>query len=498
MKSLRKGRKGGAVLKKIDICRFCEKLISFFRKKVRIQYILIGFAIALQVGSAFFMGTRIGATANSKNDALSIPGVLISINGTPIGVLKSEAVWYTILEEIKDDSIWFTTDVVSRDSVSFETAQGREGDKAQPIMQPETFKKSLRAFLNSQIKGVSLVIEGEPVLSLGTRKEAETVLQEIIELYTPQGMEDDEIKDLRQTVSEGWDAVPGIISRVNILTQENAKKFLLKGTLEEKNYAVVRGDTIWSIAKKHNLTVDDVSKANPGLNPEKIYPADIINLIVPKPYIHVRADYTHVFVRQIPYRTEIIRDDDMYRTDYVVERAGVSGRERVTTRETMLNGQLTEQDIVFVANLSQPVACILRQGTKRTPEDVLVGSCMLPEGLGKVSSYFGPRWGTFHAGIDMGVDTGTPIHAYKSGTVTFAGYSPKYGNYVDIDHSNGICTRYGHCSELLVKREESVSGGEIIALSGNTGYSTGPHVHFEIQLDGRPIDPLRYLKDTFK
>ena len=112
---------------------------------------------------------------------------------------------------------------------------------------------------------------------------------------------------------------------------------------------------------------------------------------------------------------------------------------------------------------------------------------------GAVTSGFGSRWGRMHEGIDIGVGVGTPVHAAAAGTVIYAGWMSGYGNIVVIDHGNGLSTAYGHNSSLVVGQGATVEKGFVIALSGNTGHSTGPHVHFEVRLNGAPVDPLGYL-----
>jgi murein DD-endopeptidase MepM/ murein hydrolase activator NlpD len=112
---------------------------------------------------------------------------------------------------------------------------------------------------------------------------------------------------------------------------------------------------------------------------------------------------------------------------------------------------------------------------------------------GPITSPFGMRWGTLHPGIDIGVPTGTPIHAAASGTVVWCGWMEGYGNLVMIDHHNGLATLYGHQSSVAVSCNQEVSQGELIGYSGCTGYCTGPHVHFEVRVNGTPVDPLGYL-----
>ena len=112
---------------------------------------------------------------------------------------------------------------------------------------------------------------------------------------------------------------------------------------------------------------------------------------------------------------------------------------------------------------------------------------------GPVTSGFGVRWGRMHEGIDIAVGEGTPVRAAAAGTVIYAGWMSGYGNLVAVDHGNGLSTAYAHNSSLAVSVGQSVAAGEIVSYSGNTGNSTGPHVHFEVRVDGSAVDPLGYL-----
>lgn len=132
--------------------------------------------------------------------------------------------------------------------------------------------------------------------------------------------------------------------------------------------------------------------------------------------------------------------------------------------------------------------------------NVVVGSGVFSWPVsGPITSPFGyrvhPIFGTtiFHSGIDIGVPEGTVVHAADAGTVISSGWLGGYGYAVIIDHGNGLQTVYGHNSSLLVSEGQSVSKGQPIAYSGQTGYATGPHVHFEVRVNGSPVDPMGYL-----
>ena len=112
---------------------------------------------------------------------------------------------------------------------------------------------------------------------------------------------------------------------------------------------------------------------------------------------------------------------------------------------------------------------------------------------GVVVSGFGMRWGRMHEGIDIGCAYGTPNRAAASGTVIYAGWLGGYGNLVVVDHGNGLSTAYAHASSILVSVGQSVSQGQTVSLVGSTGHSTGPHLHFEVRVNGVAVDPLPYL-----
>ena len=126
------------------------------------------------------------------------------------------------------------------------------------------------------------------------------------------------------------------------------------------------------------------------------------------------------------------------------------------------------------------------------------GALTLPV-AGPVTSPFGARTSPttgaqeFHEGIDIGAARGTPIRAAASGTVTFAGQMSGYGNVVILQHAGGLQTRYAHQSAMSVAAGQTVAAGDVIGAVGSTGETTGPHLHFEVRLNGVAVDPAPYL-----
>lgn len=122
---------------------------------------------------------------------------------------------------------------------------------------------------------------------------------------------------------------------------------------------------------------------------------------------------------------------------------------------------------------------------------------------GPISSYYGYRTSpggigsTFHEGVDIAGDYGTPISATAAGTVTQAGWVGGYGYLVEVKHADGIVTRYGHNSAVLVYEGQHVDQGSMIALMGSTGNSTGPHCHYEVRIHGEAVDPMYFLPQSY-
>jgi murein DD-endopeptidase MepM/ murein hydrolase activator NlpD len=112
---------------------------------------------------------------------------------------------------------------------------------------------------------------------------------------------------------------------------------------------------------------------------------------------------------------------------------------------------------------------------------------------GPITSPFGPRWGSFHSGIDIGVPTGTPIHAAAAGDVIYCGWESGYGNLVVLDNGGNLATAYAHQSAIAVTCGQHVDQGQVIGYVGCTGHCFGPHLHFEVRINGQAVDPLGYL-----
>lgn len=238
--------------------------------------------------------------------------------------------------------------------------------------------------------------------------------------------------------------------------------------LRISTHTVAEGETLSSIASLYRSDVDTLEGLNPGLGPGSL---------------RVGQEIKVMNGRGTLYK---LRDGESL--------ALISKRFWVAEEKIMAaNGLLSASEV-------KPGSEIILPNIKtRRRDDYLASRGLAPLYMtwptrGWITSRFGTRWGRMHEGVDIAVSTGRPVEAVAPGTVAFAGWRPGYGRLVIIDHGRGVSTRYGHNSRLLVKAGQPVNRGTTIALSGSTGTSTGPHVHLEVRVNGRPQNPLNWLR----
>jgi len=179
--------------------------------------------------------------------------------------------------------------------------------------------------------------------------------------------------------------------------------------------------------------------------------------------------------------------------------ATVKGSKKHALFETRAQEEAAQRESAAIQAASAAIEARIRAATS-APSDNPSGTVATPSAAGliwpvqgPITSPFGPRWGGFHPGIDIGIPEGTPIHAAAAGTVIYCGWESGYGNLVVLDHHDGIATAYAHQSRIAVSCNQDVNQGDVIGYSGCTGFCTGPHLHFEVRVNGSPVDPLGYL-----
>jgi murein DD-endopeptidase MepM/ murein hydrolase activator NlpD len=230
-----------------------------------------------------------------------------------------------------------------------------------------------------------------------------------------------------------------------------------------QEYRVRKGDNLWNIARNYGIDIDTIIGANDITNMNQIKPGDIIQILP---------------VKGIVYK--INPGESLW----TISRQFGIGIEEIVKANAIGNPDLVKPGCLLILPGAKPEFGYQERLQQRFIKPVNA----------RISSYFGMRWGKMHEGIDYAVNTGTNVRASRSGKVVYSGWASGYGETIIIEHQKGIRTLYAHNSRLLAHSGEWVEQGEVIARSGNTGHSTGPHLHFEIQINGKPVNPLSYLQ----
>lgn len=264
---------------------------------------------------------------------------------------------------------------------------------------------------------------------------------------------------------------------------------------KEQIYEVVSGDTLSQIAEKNEIPLADLIAMNETIENENstIRVGDELIVTVPEPELSVVR--TEEMYYEEDYEAEIIYvdNDDWYTTQTQILQEPSAGHRKVVADVTYRNNEEVSREILKEEITYEAVPKIVERGTKIPP------TYIKPISGGRLSSGFGRRKSptkgasSYHKGVDWATPVGTAVMASSAGTVAKAGWGSGYGYVVYINHADGRQTRYGHLSKVLVTPGQTVSQGQKIALSGNTGVSTGPHIHFEILINGSQVNPLSYL-----
>ena len=277
----------------------------------------------------------------------------------------------------------------------------------------------------------------------------------------------------------GKDQSSKLDEAVEAVTKEKAEKTI---------YEVEVGDCLSTIAAKNEIKLSELYDLNEGVTEDtKLMPGDQLIITVPKPELSVvtteRATYEETYNADIQY----VENDSMYRGTSNVIQKGTDGYRRVTADITSVDGKESSRTIITQTIIEESQPKIIELGTQTPPTYVR------PLYGGTFTSAFEYRWGRMHSGVDWSCPQGTPIMATASGRVVRAGWYSGYGYCVDIQHANGVMSRYGHLSSIKVSVGQTVSQYDVVAYSGNTGDSTGPHLHFEIRINGTAVNPLNYV-----
>ena len=358
-------------------------------------------------------------------------------------------------------------------------------DNSEQVLKRLTYMGDLK------VKATGIYVDGKKIGAVQDRKTAEKALKDVADKYTKEG-DNIEVESVR--FLEKVDIKTANTDLEDLHSEEEMVDLLCTSGEKETVHKVVAGDTLHSIAKKYDVWEDQLLADNKGINSKKLELGSNIIVKQQAPVLTYEVVEKITYDKVIEHKVEEQKSADIYEGMTETQQAGSDGLSEITARVTLQNGKKVEEEDLVTTVKEEPVTEVVLVGTKERPPTVGSGKYIWPlKDSFTQSSGFGSRWGRQHKGIDLAVSVGTTVYAADGGTVVEAQYSGSYGNVVMIDHQNGQETRYAHNSKLLVKKGDKVYQGQPIAKSGNTGRSTGPHVHFEIRFNGEPRNPLNYL-----
>lgn len=281
-----------------------------------------------------------------------------------------------------------------------------------------------------------------------------------------------------------------------IVDVETATELLTQNKVEEKVYHVEKGDSPSLIAEKNNMGLSALYQLNPDLKNGNavIHVGDEIIINAPEPLLKVIAKYETNYTEPILKTVVDEKDPENFVGYSKIKEEGQDGLQNVKAVITKVNGKQVASEVLETEVVSEMRPKIRLVGTKPLPPKAATGTFIYPLKRFILSSKYGYRWGSFHAGIDLAAPRGTTIFASDGGTVTHAGWhSGGYGYMVTVDHGKGVKTLYAHMSKVTCTVGQKVAKGEKIGEVGSTGNSTGNHCHFEIHINGTRVNPSKYL-----
>src|SRR5699024_7457579 len=404
-----------------------------------------------------------------------------------LGLVRDKDEAISIINIIKEDvSEEYEAKASLEEDLKFESVYAKE----ERISSKQELAKAIQDKVEFIIEGYAINVNDEEVGVLKSEEEAQEIINKIEESYLKKLDKDRKVKEskfLEEVEISKTKVIPKDISEEKELIE-----YIKTGGEEIKTHKIEAGESLATIAEIYDTSVKDLEKANKDIDTTDLKPGSEVKLILPKSKLTLENIEEIKYNEDIEYNIVKEKDDNMYKNEKKTKVKGSNGKNKIVSNEIKHNGILVEEKILSKKTDKEPIDEVIVEGTKEIPKTVATGEFTMPT-RGRISSPYGRRWGRMHRGLDIAAPHGTAIKAADGGTVSFAGEKGSYGNMVEIDHGNGYKTRYAHCSAIHVEVGQKVAKDKHISNVGNTGRSTGPHLHLEVIKNGVYQDPNNYI-----
>ncbi len=438
------------------------------------------------------------STVFSRNYALAV-----ECGGETVGYISNESTFTEASQLVSSELLSTSPEIEKSFKPTYRLASVNPSD-----MKNSTQLAESMLYGNTDIEeAYGLFIDGELIGAIRSEGDLSFILDEFTQSFNSNTQ--------KGTLSfvQNVETKSGLFASKDVISSNELKEAIRGTKLVTKSHKVKTSSTVSKILSYYDMTEERFYELNPAVKETGLIAGEKVTVESEEPVLEVKCVVVRQYTVSVAFKSVTVKDSTKY-TDYSkVKTKGQKGTNKITEEIIYVGGVEQSRVVIDTEVLKAPIDEVRVVGTKkrivssgggssgggssggggRTPTGMFTWPV---PGVKHVSSYYGMRWGKLHKGIDIsqGGVYGKTVVAAAGGKVTRAGWFSSYGYCIDIQHSNGYLTRYAHLSKINVRVGQSVSKGQAIGKVGNSGNSTGPHLHFEIRLNGNTKNPMNYYR----
>lgn len=400
----------------------------------------------------------------------------VEVNGQVVAIVEDKVQAEEVVNWLIKENQTKGSNVKPLQSITYQTTK-----KGYGTISEEKLKQILAEQLTFEATASGIKVNNGLKVAVADKTTAERVLEELKNEYK---VSPEFNVDFREKV----DIVSVPVETSKVLSPAEALSRLKGENGVPRYHTVKEGETLWDIADKFNVSPEDLQEENPDFTPESMQIGQKIKMVgAAEPLLNVEATAEKTVKEETSLPQQMRKNANLPFGQSRVVQKPEHGLKEVTYKIIAVNGLEIERQVLNVNVIKEAKPQIV----ERSAQTMVASRGARPSGA--IISPFGQRGGRLHAGVDLAKAHGSPVGAYNSGRVIRADWYGAYGNCVDIDHGSGVVTRYAHLSTINVNVGQTVDKGQNVGNVGSTGRSTGPHLHFEVIVNGTPRNPVGYI-----